>query len=209
MEKDTFYFPHDYSARNDPKLQKVLAELGHEGLSVFWCLVEMLYENNGRLELSECKSYAFALHTNSELITNLLNNYKLFCSDDQFFWSNSVVSRLKSREDKSEKARKSAEKRWYNANAMRTHSEGNAKEEREERKEEEKRGEREKISLSHFGVESVQLVVHETMQSNLYEGAERSYTRLAAILIATVKDGVVKTRNEWCKHFQKLTLQQK
>src|SRR5688572_19827736 len=130
MAKDTFYFPHGYNARNDPKLLKVLEELGHEGKSVFWDLVEMLFENGGRLKLADCKSYAFALRTNSELIAKLVSDYELFQSDGIFFWSDSGISRLKAREEKSEKARKSAEIRWYNngnANALQSHSERNAR----------------------------------------------------------------------------------
>ena len=70
--KDTFYFQHDYNARNDPKLQDVLIDLGVEGIGVFWCIIEQLYEQGGKLPLRSCKSIAFASvsYTHLTLPTN-------------------------------------------------------------------------------------------------------------------------------------------
>ena len=102
----------------------------------YWDLVEMLYENNGKLILSECDSYAFALRTECELILNLVHNFDVFQVSEcgTFFYSNGVNKRIELRAEKSSKAQKSANLRWQkanekkevNANAMRTHSEGNA-----------------------------------------------------------------------------------
>ncbi len=120
------YFSHDEGARNDPKLIKVLMRLGQAGKGVYWDLVEMLYEQGGCLLISECESYAFALRTENELIQSLINDFGLFENDGQKFWSASLLRRLEVRQTKSAKAAESASKRWNNANAMRTHSEGNA-----------------------------------------------------------------------------------
>jgi len=127
------YFPHDYGARTDPKLQKVLMTLGHEGKSVYWDLVEMLYEQGGYLLLSECESYAFALRTSCDCIAKLIHDYSLFQFNDTRFWSESILSRLNLRNTKSETAKKSAFRRWNsidnkqdNANALQTQCEGNA-----------------------------------------------------------------------------------
>lgn len=120
------FFSHDEGARNDPKLIKVLMRLGQAGKGVYWDIIEMLYEQDGYLLLSECESYAFALRTDCDLLTKLLTNFELFENDGTQFWSNSVLRRLELRKGKSAKAAESAAKRWQNANAMRTHSEGNA-----------------------------------------------------------------------------------
>jgi len=125
------YFSHDFGARNDPKLIKVLMKLGQEGKGVFWDLIEMMYEQNGKLLLSECESYAFALRTKCEVIKSLINDYDLFVNDGERFWSISVLNRLDFRNTKSIKASESAKKRWENKDAMRTHSEGNAIKEKE------------------------------------------------------------------------------
>lgn len=137
MSKDTYYFSHDYGARNDPKLVKVLMKLGQEGKGVYWDLIEMLYEQGGYLSLSECDSYAFALRTSELCITKLITEFGLFENDGLKFWSKSVLYRLNERNAKSLKAKQSALKRWEkaelnanasknNANALRPKSDPNA-----------------------------------------------------------------------------------
>lgn len=134
------FFSHDEGARNDPKLIKVLMRLGQAGKGVYWDIVEMLYEQDGYLLLSECESYAFALRTDCELLNRLLTEFGLFENDSTSFWSNTVLHRLELRKCKSAKASQSANKRWQNANEMRTHSEGIAikgKETKENKRKEE------------------------------------------------------------------------
>lgn len=147
MAKDTFYFPHDYGARNDPKLQKLQMTMGHEGKGIFWDLLELMYEQGGYLPITECESIAFALRTSCDKLNAVLQNYNLFKKSDTHYYSESVIARLNLRKSKSEKASESANKRWKNANAMRTHSEGNAIKERKvkeskgkERKENKEKG---------------------------------------------------------------------
>lgn len=118
MAKESFYFSHDYGARNDPKLQKVIMTLNHEGKSVYWDIIEMLYEESGYLLLAEIDSYAFALRTTSEVIKTLINDFGLFQKNELKFWSESVLKRMDKREEIKEKRRLSAQKRWGNANAM-------------------------------------------------------------------------------------------
>jgi hypothetical protein len=122
-KKDTFYFSHDYGARNDPKLQKVLMRLGHKGKGIFWDLIEVMYEQGGYLVLSEIESYAFNLRIEDpNILLKLINDFDLFKIDGDKFYSESVLRRLSIRDEKSNKARKSAEARWKpksdnNANA--------------------------------------------------------------------------------------------
>ena len=46
MKKDTFYFPHDYNAASDEKIEELLFKLGNEGYGIYWRIIEMLYQNN-------------------------------------------------------------------------------------------------------------------------------------------------------------------
>ena len=110
--KETFYFPHDYNARNDPKLQDVLIDLGVEGIGVLWCIIEQLYEQGGTLPISSCKSIAFALHVDSEVVDKVVNNYGLFKHDDENMWSDSVFNRLNRRKNISDKRKIAALSRW-------------------------------------------------------------------------------------------------
>ena len=147
MAKEAFYFSHDYGARNDPKLQKVLMELGHEGKSVFWDLIEMLYEEGGYLLISELKSYAFALRTDLDRITKLINDFDLFSNNSVNFWSNTVLRRLDVRDSKSKKASESAQSRWDKANASKNHANASKSDAIKERKEKEKKEKEIKVNI--------------------------------------------------------------
>lgn len=129
MKKNTFYFSHDYHARSDGKLVKVLMKHGVAGIGIYWCLIEMLYENEGKISVDECERIAFELRTDSDCITSVLLHFDLFESDGKFFWSNSINRRIESIKSKSIKARESANLRWNkekDANALQSDSVRNA-----------------------------------------------------------------------------------
>lgn len=110
--KDTYYFPHDYNARQDPKLQDVMANHGVAGIGIYWCLVEMLYEQGGEIPLKAFKGIAYALHVDSEVVSSIINDFDLFQVEGDNFLSNSVNIRMNKRAEISEKRRKAIEARW-------------------------------------------------------------------------------------------------
>lgn len=129
MPKDTFYFSHDYNARNDEKIKRLIRKHGMQGYGVFWSIVEDLYNNANALR-TDYEGIAYDLRTDSDLVASVVNDFDLFIFDGDYFGSNSVQERLDQRNDKSVKARKSASYRWDNANALQTQSDSNAKKER-------------------------------------------------------------------------------
>jgi len=127
--KETFYFSHDYHAREDEKIMRLVAKNGWEAYGLFWAIVEKLYEEGGILE-KDYDSLAFALRTDSERIANVIESGLFEFRNDKFY-SKSVNARLVKRKGKSEMARQSANLRWSkqkieNTNAMRTQCERNA-----------------------------------------------------------------------------------
>jgi hypothetical protein len=46
QKKDTFYFQHDFNARNDEKILELRHRFGAEGYGVFWMVVETMAENS-------------------------------------------------------------------------------------------------------------------------------------------------------------------
>ena len=106
------YFSHDYNARNDKKLVNLFMKFGLEGIGAYWCIIEMLYEENGYLSLSEYERITFELRTTNDVIKYIVFDSELIQNDGEKFWSNSVLERLKLRSIKSEKARKSITSRW-------------------------------------------------------------------------------------------------
>ena len=88
------YFPHDFGARNDPKLLDVLMDMGQKGIGIYWCLIEMMYEEGGKLELKRIKGIAHALNVSLTDVEQMLNKYDLFEKDATAFWSKTVQRRL-------------------------------------------------------------------------------------------------------------------
>ena len=128
--KEKYYFQHDYNARRDPKLQDVLCDLGVAGVGIYWCLVEELYEQGGKLPLSYCKHIAYSLRTELSLIESIINDFDLFESDDTHFWSPSALNRLQLRNELSVKRTSAANARWKTSdkdtNAMQVQCKSNA-----------------------------------------------------------------------------------
>jgi len=133
MPKDTFYFSHDYNARNDEKIKMLIRKHGMIGYGVFWAIVEDLYNNANALR-TDYDGIAYDLRLHSDIIKSVVNDFDLFEINGDYFGSSSVQERLDQRNEKSLSARKSASYRWNkkeeNANALRTLSEGNAIKER-------------------------------------------------------------------------------
>ena len=121
MSKETFYFSHDYNARNDMKIKKLIIMHGYEGYGLFWALIEDLYQNDNAMLLDyEC--IAYDLRTSSDIIESIVNDFDLFEVEEDTFDSLSVQRRLLKRIEISEKranaGRISAKKRKKAASAQ-------------------------------------------------------------------------------------------
>lgn len=133
MAKDTFYFSHDYNARTDDKIKRLIRKHGLLGYGVYWAIIEDLYQNANALPM-DCEGIAFDLRTDCNLIKSVINDFDLFIIDAGFFGSLSVQKRLTDRNEKSNKARETAFKRWNkDAKALPTHDKRNAIKERKEK----------------------------------------------------------------------------
>lgn len=122
------YFRHDYHARDHLKFKQMRMDLGLEGMGVYWCLIEMLYEEGGTINLCDCNAIAYDLHISEELLKKVISVYNLFEINEKSFSSKKVIERLTDRTKKSISASKSAKKKWklFHAKAMRSQSERNA-----------------------------------------------------------------------------------
>ena len=133
--KEAYYFSHDSNARYDEKMLQMRSVYRSEGYGWYWILIEMMRDANAfRLQYEgkyALKSIARELDTDEEnvkkFIDDCIHEFLLFVLKDGFFYSESLLRRMADVEAKREKARKSANVRWErNANAMQTHSDGNA-----------------------------------------------------------------------------------
>ena len=92
--KDSPYLTHDIGARNDPKLIEVQMEMRGQGLAIWWCLIEMLWENDGYLPMN-FKSIAFSLRwATPEEVQRVVCDFGLFENDGEKFWSHSALERI-------------------------------------------------------------------------------------------------------------------
>lgn len=129
IKKVNNYFSHDFNARNDIKLKKVIANLGIQGIGLYWCIIECLYENDGYLSFDDIDLLSYELRTDKDLILNLIENFDLFKKNNKNkFYSQSVLNRLEEIESKSRKNRENALKRWNknDTNEMQTESNSTA-----------------------------------------------------------------------------------
>ena len=111
MKKNTFYFSHDYNARSDPKLIKLSMKFGMEGIGIYWCVIEMLYENNGTMDY-DLEMISYNLHSDINIVKSIIEEFDLFIVNNGKFYSKSCVERLELRNSKSVKASDSAKSRW-------------------------------------------------------------------------------------------------
>lgn len=126
LKKETFYFSHDYTARSDEKIKNLIYDFGYQGYGIYWALIEELYQNANALQ-TNYKRIAFDMRVDENTIKSIIENFDLFIVENDFFGSLSVQRRLDMRNDKSTKARESAQKRWTkDANALQTQSDSNA-----------------------------------------------------------------------------------
>ena len=136
------FIRHDVNASSDPKLVKVRMKLGYEGQGLYWSIIEMMAQNEGQLE-ADYNMLGYLLRTSAEVIKKLICDFGLFAFTDnnKNFFSIWLNSELEDINDKSQKAKDKAEKRWSrvknetiekqeksncNATAMPQHSNSNA-----------------------------------------------------------------------------------
>lgn len=147
--KDSIYFSHDAGARNDPKILAMRSVYGSEGYGWFWIIVEMMREQSDyRIALGKYTSNALAMQMQCtpdaahKFVSDCIQEFGLFTSDGEFFWSESLLKRMEKKDEKRRKAQAAARARWgndetendecdENADAMQTHSDRNANKRKE------------------------------------------------------------------------------
>jgi hypothetical protein len=130
MAKDAYWFSHDCNAKDDPKCMLLIDQLGLEGYGIYWVLIETLRDqNNYRYPLKLVPILAKRFFTSAEKMMAVVKSYDLFTiENEEFFYSESLLTRMLHLDTKREKNKQAALVRWNknNANAMQTHSECNA-----------------------------------------------------------------------------------
>lgn len=116
MSKDAYYFSHDSNARRQRKIIKMLSKYPY-GYQWYFMTLEMLREETGyKYPLKDIDSLALELREPYDRITTWLQDcisvFELFTKDKQFFWSQSLIDRMKKMEHRREQNRENIKKRW-------------------------------------------------------------------------------------------------
>ena len=145
MSKEAYYFSHDSNARNDEKILAVRMKLGAEGYGIYFMILERLRDDSEHMSIKDYNILAFDFRVGADKVKSVIEDFNLFefteVEGKAYFYSKRMFNNMKLKNEKSEKARESANLRWSksegNANALQPQSEGNAIKERKgkERKE--------------------------------------------------------------------------
>ena len=75
--KETYYFMHDYHARTDGKITKLLKTHGWEGYGIYWAIVEKLYESSGEID-SDIDLLTYDLRSDKAKVGSIISDFDLF-----------------------------------------------------------------------------------------------------------------------------------
>jgi hypothetical protein len=107
------YFQHDYRSRLDKKLLKIRKKHGMNGVGVYWCLVEMLHEGSGFIEM-DTETIAYELQCDEQVVKDVIE----ICFEyyESNVTCNRVIENLQFRREKasakSKQATEAINKRW-------------------------------------------------------------------------------------------------
>lgn len=123
MAKDSFWFKHDYNARNDEKILELRSVYGAESYGLYWMIIESMAETGyggiksnliGGLSLS----YGVAKDRLIDIIKYCIE-IGLFYEEDGIYFSKRMLKHKQEREDFSINGKIGAENRWKNRGANR------------------------------------------------------------------------------------------
>lgn len=107
--KDAYYFSHDANAQRDPKCSALISDFGYEGYGMYWALVEIMYEQGGKIKKFPKLMDGLARHFScdkgklTKLIEALLHEFGLLQEDASYLWSDRVLRNVEERLIKSDR----------------------------------------------------------------------------------------------------------
>jgi uncharacterized protein YdaU (DUF1376 family) len=208
MAKDTYYFSHDYNARSDDKVKRLIRHSGMEAYGIYWAIIEDLYNNANELKL-DYEGIAYDLRCKAELVRSVICDFDLFVIDGKVFGSASVERRLNERMAKSKKAAESAKHRWAkkqeadaiaqekDAKALQTHKEPTVEQQQEPEQQEPEQ--QEPIKLAKPDKNSYKNVLLSQIESDQFTELNPTYIEVAkafqSLFRATLIEANASTKN--------------
>lgn len=107
-----YYFEHDDNARRDPKMIRLRRIKGMRGIGIYWCLIEIMHEQEGFIKNEEISSIAFELQEDENNVLSVLKEFELFVIQQYGFGNTRVSESIEKRHENSKRARNNIAKRW-------------------------------------------------------------------------------------------------
>lgn len=111
------YFTHDSNARNADNILHLRMKAGAEGYGIYFMILERLREEPDYTSVKDYNMLAFDFRVGSDKVKSVVEEFGLFhfTEDGERFYSESFLRRMQIKDEKSEKARALAAKRWEKA----------------------------------------------------------------------------------------------
>lgn len=106
------YFKHDTCPRSDIEIMKLLNKYGAEGYGIFWILIELLHQNNNKLYAEDIKTIIEAYDLTENITHSVLNDFKLFKNNNEYYYSERVGRNLEVQVRLRENKLKAIYSRW-------------------------------------------------------------------------------------------------
>jgi hypothetical protein len=94
--KASYWFPHDFNARGDEKIIRLLRVHGLSGYGLYWALVEKIFEAGGPID-ADYESIAFDLHCKHTQVKSVATEFNLFYGSPKKIGSHSADRRIQTR----------------------------------------------------------------------------------------------------------------
>ena len=97
MSKATYYFSHDFNARNDEKIVSIRLKHNMEGYGVYFAILERLGESSEYIHVKDYNVIAFDLRVSNSLVKSIIEDFGLFefTENGKHFYSVSFNERMK------------------------------------------------------------------------------------------------------------------
>jgi hypothetical protein len=116
MAKDSFWFRHEYNARDGEEILELRSKFGAEGYGVFWMLMEKMAENeNGGIKVSLIGGLSHGFGVAKERLMLIIEecvSLELLFEKDGFYFNRMIAEHKEERRFFAEKGRSGAKKRW-------------------------------------------------------------------------------------------------
>lgn len=116
MAKETYYFQHDYNARNDDKVLELRSRFGGEGYGIFWMIIETMAENDhGGVKASLMGGLSQGYGVAKAWLLDFFNDcveIGLFYEESGVYYSKRLLTHKEFRKFLSDQGKAGAVKRW-------------------------------------------------------------------------------------------------